>query len=1209
MSMLEWIRRLMGAGKAPPGLADPQAEALGTWLRHLDEAAPGLGERSLGYVLAGRDEFVLDDIARSRDPAQALHAKAVSSFVPSLDERRAIFSAPLPDPGMYVRLGKVLEAAGRQSGHQGSFSDYGVPLWFELLLWEASTLHPRVMGGGVAEETFLDHQCAEGALSADGAPPDTVLRLALLAAPTFTQYGATRLIELMPGLRLAVERHPDVAREALASSSAKSRARAATVLRRASCSLSMFLDQVVSLALDPAKTAREVGEAWLGSERDIALPAIRTVLREGEAARRGPAAALLARLGGAGERAFLEERQQTDPAPAVREAIAVALERLPADVHEPVERGPAALTPGPLGALGENARTALLALFAAWQKTANQLAAGQTAGGQATGVPGAGDVDEWLGAMQRPDFVRPKSAVNAFWVLHHEIPEQDRLLAIPGMTLGNVVRMAGLIGLFERAGDGRRFVGLWLLSLLLKAYRRASGSSVGLRELAAECVPMGIDPEQLGWEMLQEYGPDAAFTDDEAWPYFVDYRTALDIALGLEPVPATADFLDRLSRSKALAVLATMPRLPDGYQTHLWSFALGSVKAERALARRALAKLPDSGRRVLLALGSRNQVEREAAVEWLAQSGDAAAVPAIRAALAKEKSARLKAAMTSALEALGGGVDDLLDRKSLLAEAERGLAKGVPYDLGWFPFADLPAVHWSDGEVVEPQVIAWWLVHSRKLGSPEPGPILRRYAAELAVEEARALGRAIVAAWIARDVEPYPESEARARAALSLQQMLSYGGPPLTQSQQDALLMRAMVEPRGSATAQKGVLAVASALAGDLATPLVAEYLKTWYGMRPAQCKALLQMLAWVDGQGAIQLLLATATRFRTAGIRQTAETCVRSLAERRGWTLDELADRTVPRADLEGDGSLPLSYGARAFRARLTDELKLVVEDESGKELSALPEPRASDDAEAAANARKQLAACRKQVQALAKQQAARLYEAMCTERGWTAADFRAYLLGHPILSRLCQRVTWSVGQGETGFSFRPLGDGTLTDANDAAVELEPSARIQVLHPLCVPPETVAAWTRHLADYEIVPLFDQLGRAPYRLPAELRTATAVGDYRGHMIEAFKLRGRATKLGFQRGANDDGAWFSTYCRLLPRLGIEVVIHFTGNQLPEENRTVALETLAFRRGGQVRDLLPLGQVPAVLLSESYNDLRTLAAEGSGYDPDWQSKTQG
>jgi hypothetical protein len=38
-------------------------------------------------------------------------------------------------------------------------------------------------------------------------------------------------------------------------------------------------------------------------------------------------------------------------------------------------------------------------------------------------------------------------------------------------------------------------------------------------------------------------------------------------------------------------------------------------------------------------------------------------------------------------------------------------------------------------------------------------------------------------------------------------------------------------------------------------------------------------------------------------------------------------------------------------------------------------------------------------------------------------------------------------------------------------------------------------------------------------------------------------------------------------------------------------------------------VPLGSVPAVLLSECWNDVKTIAADGTGFDPKWEEKTDG
>ena len=75
-----------------------------------------------------------------------------------------------------------------------------------------------------------------------------------------------------------------------------------------------------------------------------------------------------------------------------------------------------------------------------------------------------------------------------------------------------------------------------------------------------------------------------------------------------------------------------------------------------------------------------------------------------------------------------------------------------------------------------------------------------------------------------------------------------------------------------------------------------------------------------------------------------------------------------------------------------------------------------------------------------------------------------------------------------------------------------------------------------------------------------------------------------------------------------------MLEFTGNSLPEENRTVALTVFHFDRvagegesaGSGAR--MALSDVPSVLLSECWNDMRAIAAEGPGFAPDWEKKTQ-
>jgi hypothetical protein len=131
-----------------------------------------------------------------------------------------------------------------------------------------------------------------------------------------------------------------------------------------------------------------------------------------------------------------------------------------------------------------------------------------------------------------------------------------------------------------------------------------------------------------------------------------------------------------------------------------------------------------------------------------------------------------------------------------------------------------------------------------------------------------------------------------------------------------------------------------------------------------------------------------------------------------------------------------------------------------------------------------------------------------------------------------------------------------------------------------------------------------------HAIAPELRSKRELADFTGHLLEAFALRGRASKLGYTRGQTEDAGWFFTYDKRFPTLGIVATINFTGNGLPEENRLVALKELTFRRETSEgrRAELTLGDVPAVLVSECWHDMRLLATEGTGFDPEWEKKTE-
>src|SRR5262249_53023824 len=152
----------------------------------------------------------------------------------------------------------------------------------------------------------------------------------------------------------------------------------------------------------------------------------------------------------------------------------------------------------------------------------------------------------------------------------------------------------------------------------------------------------------------------------------------------------------------------------------LWELALGPGKLERVLAQECLANFPNKEQKVVAALASRQQDARLAAAQWIADLKYRDAIPALRAAAAKEKGEVVKDELITAFKTLGVNIEELLDLDALDKEAEKGLKKGNPSDLEWFPFEQLPAVRWTDsGKPVSPEIVKWFLVQGCRLGNAE----------------------------------------------------------------------------------------------------------------------------------------------------------------------------------------------------------------------------------------------------------------------------------------------------------------------------------------------------------------------------------------------------------------------------------------------------------------------------------------------------------
>lgn len=762
-----------------------------------------------------------------------------------------------------------------------------------------------------------------------------------------------------------------------------------------------------------------------------------------------------------------------------------------------------------------------------------------------------------------------------------------------------------------------------LHSTAIQCFNRqyAGTSRPSLLELSMMLEHVGGAPAELLTTYCAGYGAGLAreWRKEDIWPFVAQHLPIFEnFLLGLTATEYG------FSREVLYEAVGSLPETPPKLVNALFTVALGQGKTERPMAQAALASLPNKEARIIAALSDGKSEVRMVAAQWLGRLRHEPAVPALEKALATEKHDTAKGAMLDALQALGRPVEHYLKREALLPEARKVLGKGLPKELAWIPWEALPDVRWTDGGAVAPEILKWMLAQACRTRSAEPNAVLRKYCAMFEPRDRENFGQWVLEQWLREDVCPIAPEEAQkqAQAAASgiFQAMKSHpqwyeSNPMFGKSEAEifsSYLPAYLRQPRGSANDSKGVLAVAAACAGERAAAPVARYIKEWYGTRAHQGKALITMLAWIEHPTATQVMLAIGNRFRTKSIQEEALRQAQILAERKGWSLAELADRTIPTAGFDESGDLELSYGSRAFTAKLLPDFKIELFNPEGKKVAALSEPRQDDDADRAKESKKALSAAKKEIKAIVEMQTDRLYEALCTGRDWSFADWSTYLNQHPVVRHLVQRVIWLHHSDGTALaSFRPLDDGTLTNFDDEPVSLAPEARVRVAHDSLLSPGDVKRWEQHLSDYEIKPLFQQLGKGTWELPADRQDARDITDFKGHLLQSFALRGRAGKLGYQRGQAEDGGWFHVYEKRFPSLGLVAVVEFTGSPLPEENRTVALISLGFSssdgKNSWDRSQIPLKRVPKVLLSECYNDMRLMAAEGTGFDPEWEKKS--
>lgn len=392
-------------------------------------------------------------------------------------------------------------------------------------------------------------------------------------------------------------------------------------------------------------------------------------------------------------------------------------------------------------------------------------------------------------------------------------------------------------------------------------------------------------------------------------------------------------------------------------------------------------------------------------------------------------------------------------------------------------------------------------------------------------------------------------------------------------------------------------------LGGDSGARTLSPMIRSWlYEGDKDRAFRGIDTLARIGTDVALMHLSAIAERSRYLDVKERAKKKIAAVAQKRGLSAEELFDRIVPELDLDADLSRVLDYGSRSFRVGFDAHFEPYVREEQGSMavLAALPKPLKADDPKKALAAQEIWKALREDMAAIAKSQAARLEDAMVSQRRFKADLFQSVFVGHRLLLHLVRRLLWGMysPEGELISTFRICEDKTPADEHDEVMELDLNANIGIPHPIELNDGLRHAWGSLFSDYEIVQPFAQIGREVFKAqPAEL-PAHELTRYSETVIPTGKLFGLEYK-GFSREYAYDGGPVIAYRKHIAGTPYYARLSFSPGMIPAEAISTPEQTIDALELFRADHLFPrpsLGELSAVVFSELVRDVDGLCRGG-------------